>query len=37
VVLTSDGALLITRVQWEGEMPVSADQILNSLSHTLGR
>jgi len=37
VVLTSDGALLITRVGWEGETPVSADQILNNLGHTLGR
>ncbi|MBK8027956.1 MAG: methionyl-tRNA formyltransferase-like protein [Chloroflexi bacterium] len=37
VVLTSDGALLIQRVSWEGEPPVAAEQILNNLSHTLGR
>ena len=35
VVLTGDGALLLTQVQWEGEPPVTADTILNSLSCTL--
>lgn len=35
VVLTGDGALLLTQVQWEDEPPVTADAILNSLSCTL--
>jgi methionyl-tRNA formyltransferase len=36
VVLTGDGRLLLTRVQWdEGEI-VTADRILNSLNYTLG-
>lgn len=35
VVLTGDGALLLTRVQLEGAEPTTADAILNRLSHTL--
>lgn len=34
-VLTGDGALLLTRVQLEGEQPASADTILHKLSFTL--
>jgi methionyl-tRNA formyltransferase len=37
VVLTGDGALLITEVQREGEARVNAADVLNSLSQTLGR
>jgi len=37
VVLTSDGALLLTIVQVEGDSPARADEILNALSHTVGR
>lgn len=36
VVLTGDGALLLTRVQPEGGEEVCAADILNRLSHTLG-
>jgi methionyl-tRNA formyltransferase len=36
VVLTGEGALLLTRVQMEGGETVDADQILNSLSQTIG-
>lgn len=36
VVLTGDGALLIKRVQYDGEEAVCAAAVLNSLSHTLG-
>ncbi len=35
VVLTGDGALLLTRIQLEGAEPASADAVLNRLSHTL--
>ena len=37
VVLTGDGALLITRVEYEGESAAIASEVLNSLAHTLGR
>jgi len=37
VVLTGDGELLVTAAQLEGEAPVPADQLLKSLSITLGR
>ncbi len=37
IVLTGDGAILLTRVQPEGESPVNAAKFLTSLSHTLGR
>ena len=37
VVLTGDGALLLTDVQVEGELRRSASDVLTSLSHTLGR
>jgi methionyl-tRNA formyltransferase len=37
VVLTGDGALLITQVQPEGGDCVPAHQILNRISHTLGK
>jgi methionyl-tRNA formyltransferase len=37
VVLTGDGALLVTRVQLQGGPVVFASEILNSLSATLGR
>lgn len=37
VVLTGDGALLVTRVQLDGQEPVCAAEILNSVSQTLGR
>lgn len=37
VVLTNDGALLITEVQREGEERTDAANVLNSISHTLGR
>jgi methionyl-tRNA formyltransferase len=37
VVLTGDGALLVTDVQLEGEVRRNASEILTSLSHTLGR
>jgi methionyl-tRNA formyltransferase len=36
VVLTGDGALLIKRVQYDGEDAVCANTVLNSLSQTLG-
>lgn len=36
VVLAGDGALLVSRVQLEGQEPVRADMLLNSLSYTLG-
>lgn len=37
VVLTGDGALLLTQVQMEGAEIVCAADVLNSLSQTLGR
>lgn len=37
VVMTGNGALLVTEVQLEGRERVRADQVLNSLSQTLGR
>lgn len=37
VVLTGDGALLITEVQLDGEPRVGAADVLNSLAQTLGR
>ncbi|MBL8146684.1 MAG: methionyl-tRNA formyltransferase-like protein [Anaerolineae bacterium] len=37
VVLTGDGALLLTNVQFEGEPRRNASEVLTSLSHTLGR
>lgn len=37
VVLTGDGALLLTRVQREGEAEAAATEVLNRLSQTLGR
>jgi methionyl-tRNA formyltransferase len=37
VVLTMDGALLLTQVQIEGESAVCAADVLKSLGHTLGR
>lgn len=37
VVLTGDGALLITRVGWDREAPQPADRVLISLAQTLGR
>ena len=37
VVLTGDGALLLTRVQSESGQPLVAAEVLNSLSLTLGR
>jgi methionyl-tRNA formyltransferase len=37
VVLTGDGALLLTQVQLEGGESLPAAQVLNKLSHTLGR
>lgn len=37
IVLTGDGALLVTTVQFEGDSPARADEVLTSLSHTLGR
>jgi methionyl-tRNA formyltransferase len=36
VVLTGDGTLLLTQVQVEGAVPKRADEILQSLSSTLG-
>jgi methionyl-tRNA formyltransferase len=36
VVLTGDGCLLITRIQVEGEQPMCAADLLNSISGTLG-
>lgn len=36
VVLTGDGALLITQVQYEGDAVVPASEILHSLTYTLG-
>ncbi len=37
VVLTGDGALLVTEVQLEGEARARAADVLNSLTQTLGR
>ena len=37
VVLTGDGAILITRAQLEGSKILSADEIINRMSYTLGR
>jgi methionyl-tRNA formyltransferase len=37
IVLTGDGALLLTQVQVENEPVVCASDVLNSLGHTLGR
>jgi methionyl-tRNA formyltransferase len=37
VVLTGDGALLLTDIQIEGEARRNASEILNRFSHTLGR
>jgi methionyl-tRNA formyltransferase len=37
VVLTGDGALMLTRVQLDGDEPRCAAEVLDSLSHTLGR
>jgi methionyl-tRNA formyltransferase len=34
-VLTGEGQLLLTSVQWEGEAPCCASMVLNKLSHTL--
>lgn len=37
VVLTGDGALLLTTIQIEGDSPARADEIIDSLATTLGR
>lgn len=37
MVLTAEGALLLTQVQIEGESTLCAADVLNSLGHTLGR
>jgi methionyl-tRNA formyltransferase len=37
VVLTIDGALMVTQVQFEGEATFCAAEVLNSLGQTLGR
>ena len=37
IVLTTDGALLLTQVQLEGEATLCAAEVLNSLGQTLGR
>jgi methionyl-tRNA formyltransferase len=37
VVLTGDGALLLTEVERAGAGPARADTVLNRISHTLGR
>ncbi|MGQ9907270.1 MAG: methionyl-tRNA formyltransferase [Candidatus Flexifilum sp.] len=37
VVLTGDGALLLTTIQVEGDSPARADEIIDSLATTLGR
>lgn len=37
VVLTADGALLITHAQLEGSKILSADEIINRMAYTLGR
>lgn len=37
VVLTGDGALLLTTIQIEGDSPARADEVIDSLATTLGR